>query len=122
MRSYERAFKDPKKLEEMIALRKLGWNLSQLARFYGTDHTSIRHWVVKFDLVHIEIKRVGEICDLPRERLLTPKEPESDWYTDEWGDRIFKGKSYGQIHAEAEERRKRIPPQRAQFYIDLRGI
>ena len=92
----------------MILLRKQGgWNLSQLARYFDVDHTTIRHHCVKFQLIGPGYGwRNGEIRALPPEQQRSvPTPDEENWYTNEWGERVSKGKSYGQIRAEAMTRK-----------------
>ena len=40
-------FKDPKKLYEMLELRKAGWTFPKLAEKYACDHSSIQYHVRK---------------------------------------------------------------------------
>lgn len=94
----------------MLQLRRQGWNLSQLSRYYEVHHTSIRHWIIKFDLNDVPLKRTGEISQLPPEKRLSTTPREDDWYTDERGDKVFRGKPYAQICAEATERKRNKPP------------
>ena len=112
-REYTRVFRDPSKLEEMVLLRKQGgWNLSQLARYFEVDHTTIRHHCVKFQLIGVGYGwRTGEIRELPpAQQTAVPTPDEKDWYTNEWGERVSKGKSYRQIRADAAERRSKQTP------------
>lgn len=49
--SYSRLFQThPELLEQMLVLRLSGWSLHALKDLYDCDRTTIRHWIVKFDI------------------------------------------------------------------------
>lgn len=49
--TYKRRFQThPDLLVQMLSLRLSGWSLRSLTDLYGVDRTTIRHWVVKYDI------------------------------------------------------------------------
>lgn len=108
----------------MILLRTQGgWNLSQLARYFNVDHTTIRHHCVKLRLIGSGFGwRAGEIRELPPERQVSiPTPGDESWYFNERGERVSRGKSYKQVRAEAEERRQKSSHKITVIYTNWRS-
>jgi len=51
MRSYSKIFqRNPDKRKEMLELYRCGYSSKELGRIYDCDHTSILHWVHKYNV------------------------------------------------------------------------
>ena len=87
-------------LEEMLALRALGWSYMALSDRYKVPKSTIRYLVRKFGLSRTITPTVL------RQDIRATTKTRNIIY-DEWGDEINQGKSYAEYRKEAQERKWR---------------